>query len=155
MTLRKWKTENKRGYEDLLLLEHWREVGGLILTEVTVGRGGTIRWPEGAKLRRIDAVRVSPAARTHLGDDIVTFDKKSSSHNLRDIVASENVEVIEIKRTLNRVVLGQVIVGADLFELEYSPATINQTVVCGAGDPVLEWVCNKRDITVWKPPVRY
>ena len=64
-----------------------------------------------------------------------------------------NIEVIEIKRSLDRVVLGQVIIGADLLELEYAPATIEQTVVCEEGDPVLEYVCDKRGIKVWRPPI--
>ena len=62
-------------------------------------------------------------------------------------------QVIEIKRSLDRVVLGQVIIGADLLELEYAPATIEQTVVCEEGDPVLKCVCDKRGIKVWRPPI--
>jgi hypothetical protein len=73
---------------------------------------------------------------------------------LRERVTGKDIEVIEIKRTLDRVVLGQVIIGADLFELEYAPATIKQVVVCGVGDPVLEFVCNRRGIKVWHPLIQ-
>lgn len=46
MTLRKWKTENKRGYEDLLLLEYWREVGGLILQRLQSAEGELSNGPK-------------------------------------------------------------------------------------------------------------
>jgi hypothetical protein len=75
MMLQKWKAEDKRGYEDQLLLEYWQEVGGLIFTEVTVGKGGACKWPKGAKPRRIDAIRILPTTHTYPGNDIVTFDK--------------------------------------------------------------------------------
>lgn len=153
MTLRRWKAKNKRTYEDELLLKYWQEVGGLIFAEVTVGKGGTRnKWPKGAKPRRIDAVRILTTTCAYPGGDIFTF-KKTSSHVLREKITGENIEVIEIKRALDRVVLGQVIIGADLLELEYAPATIEQTVVCEEGDPVLESVCDKRGIKVWRPPI--
>lgn len=154
MSLRRWKAKNKRTYEDELLLKYWQEVGGLIFAEVTVGKSGTRKkWPEGAKPRRIDAVRISTTTRACPGGDIFTFDK-ASSHVLREKITGENVEVIEVKRALDRFVLGQVIIGADLLELEYAPANIEQTVVCEDADPALKCVCDKRGIKVWRPPTR-
>jgi hypothetical protein len=40
--LQKWKAETKRRYENQLLLKYWQEVGGLISTEVAVGKGGPL-----------------------------------------------------------------------------------------------------------------
>jgi hypothetical protein len=71
--LQKWKAETKRRYENQRLLKYWQEVDGLILTEVAVGKGGTLEWSKGAKPRRIDAVCILPTTRTHLGNDVVTF----------------------------------------------------------------------------------
>lgn len=153
MTLQRWKVKSRRTYEDELLLKYWQEVGSLIFAEVIVGKGGTRKkWPKDAKPRRIDAVRISATTHAYPDDDIFTFDK-TSSHVLREKITGANIEVIEIKRSLDRVVLGQVIIGADLLELEYAPATIEQTVLCKEGDPVLEYVCDKRGIKVWRPPI--
>ena len=67
-------------------------------------------------------------------------------------MAGAEVEVVEVKRVLDRVVLGQVIIGADLLEMEYAPIKINQVVVCEEGDPALQMVCDRRGIKVWMPP---
>lgn len=40
--------------------------------------------------------------------------------------------------------IGQVIAGADVLEMEYAPAEVDQVVVCEVGDPVLEAVCERR-----------
>lgn len=86
--------------------------------------------------------------------DIVTFDKRTNAQDFEKVVARTKVEVVEVKYSLDRVVLGQVIIGADLLEMEYMPAKINQVVVCKVGDPVLEVVCKKRGIKVWTPEKR-
>jgi hypothetical protein len=150
MTLKYWKPPSKRTYEDGLLLRYWQRVGGIIFTEVLVGRGGLQQWPEGAKPRRIDGVRIVSSASESMPPDIVTFDKRGYAHKLKQIVTGAKVEVVEVKRSLDRVVLGQVIIGADLFEMEYAPTEVNQVVVCEVGDPVLEAVCRKRGIEAWK-----
>jgi hypothetical protein len=154
MPLANWKPPSKRTYEDELLLKYWRKVGGVIFTEVLVGRGGLRQWPDGAKPRRIDGVRIVSASHTKVPSDIVTFDKWANAQDFEKVVAGAKAEVVEIKYSLDRVVLGQVIIGADLLEMEYAPAKINQVVVCEVGDPVLEMVCKKRGIKVWMPAKR-
>jgi hypothetical protein len=71
MTLQNWKPPSKRTYEDGLLLRYWQRVGGIIFTEVLVGRGGLQQWPEGAKPRRIDGVRIVSSASESMPPDIV------------------------------------------------------------------------------------
>ena len=83
--------------------------------------------------------------------DIVTFDKRANAQDFEKAVAGAKAEVVEVKYSLDRVVLGQVIIGADLLAMEYAPAKIQQVVVCEVGDPVLELVCQKRGIKVWMP----
>ena len=62
----------------------------------------------------------------------------------------EGVEVIEAKLKLNRLVIGQSIVGADLLDLDYQPYSIKQVILCAVGDPLLEMICERRGIKVWK-----
>lgn len=71
-----------------------------------------------------------------------------SQTQLRDIVQDRHVEIIEVKRTLGRPVIGQAIAGRDLFERDYDPNTTEPVVVCGEGDPALEWVCRRNGVRV-------
>ena len=153
MSLSNWKPANKRTKEDKLLLKYWEQVGGIIFTEVFVGKGGIQKWTgDNAKPRRIDGVRVfSPSKNNGLSEGIVTFNKKSNFQEFQQILSSGQVEVIEVKHSLDRVVLGQVIIGADLLEMEYNLANLTQVVICENGDSVLEAVCKKRNIKVWIP----
>ena len=151
MSLSNWKSADKRTKEDKLLLKYWQQVGGVIFTEVIVGRGGLHQWSSDAKPRRIDGVRINSSAKKNISSGIVTFNKKTNILEFQQIVAGAKVEVIEVKDWLDRLVLGQVIIGADLLKMEYSPAQIKQVVICEVGDPVLEMVCEKRNIEVWIP----
>jgi hypothetical protein len=143
-----WKGPDKRSHEDRLLLKYWREVGGVLFTEVPIGRDGPRQWPPGAKPRRIDGVRIvtpTPA----LPDGMYMFSRRENRSTVEDLVAGARVEVIEVKRLLDRPVIGQVIAGADVLEMEYAPAEVDQVVVCEVGDPVLEAVCERRGIVVF------
>lgn len=145
-----WKPADKRTYEDDLLLGYWETVGGAIFSEVLVGKGGTKQWPAGAKPRRIDGVRIiSPPPDTEPPG--ITVFRKSNAREFERFVTGADVEVIEVKRSLDRVVLGQAIIGADLLEMEYEPHDVTQVVVCADIDPVLEAVCERRGIRVWTP----
>jgi hypothetical protein len=152
MALENWKPPSKRTYEDRLLLEYWRAFGGLVFTEVPVSRDGPKDWPKGAKPRRIDGVRIASLGSEKIPSEIVAFSKRRDAKRFERAVAGAEVEVVEVKRSLDRVVLGQVIIGADLLEIEYSPTRIGQVVICEVGDPALETVCDRRGIEVWMPP---
>jgi hypothetical protein len=145
-----WKPVGKRTYEDELLLRYWETVGGAIFSEVLVGKGGTKQWPAGAKPRRIDGVRIASRSPEMRPPGITVF-RRSNAREFERIVTGADVEVIEVKRSLDRVVLGQVIIGADLLEMEYEPHYSTQVVVCKDTDPVLEAVCERRGIRVWTP----
>jgi hypothetical protein len=154
MSLANWKSPSKRTYEDRLLLEYWRSFGGLVFAEVPVGRDGPKDWPEGAKPRRIDGVRIASPDPQKVLSDIVAFSKRRDAKRFEQSAAGAEVEALEVKRALDRVVLGQVIIGADLLEIEYAPTKIDQVVICEVGDPALEAVCDRRGIKVWMPPKR-
>jgi hypothetical protein len=80
--------------------------------------------------------------------DGITVQAAFSQSQLRDIVKDRHVEVIEVKSSLNRPVIGQAIAGRDMFERNYEPRTVEPVVVCGSGDPALEWVCRQNGIRV-------
>ena len=154
MSLAAWKTSSKRTYEDGLLLKYWQAHGDLVFTEVPVGRDGPRQWPEGARPRRIDGVRIVSSQVEKAPSAIVAFSKSRDANRFEQTILGAEVEVLEVKRSLDRVVLGQVIIGADLLEIEYAPTKIDQVVICEVGDPVLETVCDRRGIKVWMPPKR-
>jgi hypothetical protein len=60
----------------------------------------------------------------------------------------KTVELIEAKKSLNRLVIGQIIAGMDMFGRQYQADKIIPVILCQNGDPALEWVCEKRDIKV-------
>jgi hypothetical protein len=125
VSLANWKSPSKRTHEDRLLLEYWRAFGGLVFTEVPVGRDGPKDWPEGAKPRRIDGVRIASPDSEKVPSEIVAFSKRRDAKRLERVIEGAEVEVVEVKRSLDRVVLGQVIIGADLLEIEYAPPKID------------------------------
>ena len=144
-----WKPKSKRTSEDKILLSYWQTFGGLIFTEVIVGRGGNFNWPANSKPRRIDAVRILSSKQ----NEIITFNKKVHAKEFENLLENAEIEIIEIKGWLDRFLLGQVIIGADLLEIEYKPNKITQVVLFPANesDPVLETICKKRKIKYWSP----
>lgn len=128
-----------RSYEDHLLYAYWRKVGGRIYVEVPIGGGrGPLRWRKGSTTRRIDGVRL-PRARDKA---IVRF----SPDEFRKALTSTSVELIEIKASLDRYVIGQVVAGRDMFLRHYGPDGLRCVIVCAAKDTALEWVCRKNHI---------
>jgi hypothetical protein len=137
-------------FEDDLILKYLNKVGGgTAFVEVIVGKGGVHKWPPGSKPRRIDAIRIPIP-----DDKEVQIFKKKHEKTVKDLVKKcfekkEGVEVIEAKRKLNRLVIGQSIVGADLLDLDYQPYSIKQVIIIETGDPLLEMICERRGIRVW------
>lgn len=120
-------------------------MGGALYTEVRVGMGGARKYPKGAKPRRIDAVRVSGGEAA-----ILPFTRKMLP-DFQKAIRNRKIEVIEIKRKLNRPVIGQVIVGARLMEMEYQDIRrVQMVILCESSDPVLEMICRGLNIKVWK-----
>ncbi len=99
-----WKAPDRRSYEDRLLLKYWREVGGVLFTEVPIGRDGPRQWPPGAKPRRIDDVRIV-APKPSLPDGMYTYSRRENYRTVEDLKSGARVEVIEVKRSLNALCL--------------------------------------------------
>ena len=97
--------------EDALLNRYWERVKGQIHTEVPIG-GRTLSniWPSGSKIRRTDGIRLT----IHKNARIASYhDSKQEFHRL---IQKHPVEFIEIKRKLNRPVIGQIVAGVKMFE---------------------------------------
>lgn len=145
-----WVRTASRGKEDEILLEYWQEVGGLIFAEVVVGgRGQGSRWPKGSKARRIDALRFSNFEALDLSPGIVTY-RRENKDFIEELIQKSTVEMIEIKEKLGRYVIGQAIIGVDLLELRYGDVDADAVILCRVGDPLLEMICQRHAIQVWK-----
>ncbi len=79
---------------------------------------------------------------------LLLIDENLSPPAVIDSILGQPIELIEIKRKLNRPVIGQVIAGAEMFKKDYQSGKINRIVLCNEGDSALEWVCKQRDIEV-------
>lgn len=114
-------------------------VAGRVHTEVPIG--GVARYGPGARTRFIDAVRLP---RVQPGG-IEYFHRTVFDDEVRDA----EVELIEVKKTLNRTVIGQLIVARDLARVEWpSHGALRLVALCTTGDPALEWVCREHGIEV-------
>lgn len=119
--------------ENRLLVGYWKRVGGTVVTEVETGASGPSNWPSDSGRRKVDGLRFRSQYR-----DEISSQTSFSRAQLRDIVRDRHVEIIEIKRTLGRPVIGQAIAGRDLFARDYNPSTTEPVVVCEEGDPALD-----------------
>lgn len=129
--------------ENHLLEGYWNEVGGIIVPEVHIGETGPSSWPAGSRSRQIDGLRFDSEYR-----DEINTPTAFSQVQLQEIVADRHVEVIEVKQSLGRPVIGQAIAAREMFKRDYDPRTVEPVVVCGRGDPALEWVCRQNNIRV-------
>lgn len=130
-----------RSNEDHLLLSYWRRVGGRLYVEVPIGGpGGPGKWPPGCTRRRLDGVRL-----TDVQDPAIV---RFSTGEFRQRIRRANAELIEVKSSLNRLVIGQIIAGRDMFGREYDWAPQRSVVLCAESDTALEWVCQQHDIVV-------
>lgn len=137
-----------RTREDHLLQQYHEQVGGTIFVEVPIGgAGGAGNWPDGSRIRRIDGVRL---VQENAGESLVLRYQPNRQLFMEKLESAPEVEIIEVKSTLNRLVIGQVIAGADMFERQYAIAP-KKVIVAGAGDGALEWVCQRRTIQVVIP----
>lgn len=132
--------------EDRILHEYWQRVGGRIYVEVPIGSpNGKGGWASDSKTRWIDGVRL-PAGDKKSGIFFFTGNQPRFTDELKECGSAD---IIEVKASLNRNVIGQVLVGIDMFERQYE-VTSRPIIVCGSSDYALEWVCCERSIQVAK-----
>lgn len=132
-----------RTHEDKLIEQYWKKKGGLFFLEVSIGsQGGKGNWPKGSRVRRIDAIRVEDK------DNKIIPSKGYRYEDFYNITEGKSVELIEAKQNLNRLVIGQIIAGHDMFECEYNSKDIKDVILAFNDDPALQWVCKNRGIWV-------
>ena len=143
--MNKWKP---RTLEDRLLHAYWKkEGGGRLYLEVPVGNHVTGLFPKGSSVRNIDGVRIlSEDPQQH---EIISR-KTYRWRDLIDIFRDCEVEVIEAKKKLNRLLFGQAIAGVDMFERQYPAWIVRPVVIYEIGDPAMEWVCRKHGVRTWQ-----
>ena len=140
--VKKWTAHTK---EDGLLKSYWKQKGGCILAEVPIGGpGGPGRWPKNCERRRIDGVRIVSQS---LPKEIYRYGE-ARDYLQRAIDENAFIELIEVKQKLNRLVIGQILAGQNMFKREYKVRSKRLTIVCARTDGGLEWVCSNRGITV-------
>jgi hypothetical protein len=142
--LRRWKRRGDQRYEDRLLLKYCRKMGGTIYAEVPIVKDEPAA---GSERRYLDGVRILPAVQSKAKAEIITFTSGTSKKFLEAITGKE-LEVIEVKRKLNRPVIGQVMVGADVFKSEYGCERVKSVILCAQGDTLLQKFCDRHHIEV-------
>lgn len=142
-SMEKWKPKN---FEDMLLYQYWSTSKGSLFLEVPIGNRGLGNWPLESKIRRIDGIIV--ISEKDYEEPKVFNSKEYTLNELLNLFQKKTVELIEVKKNLNRLVIGQVIAGMDMFERQYQANIIVPVILCQNGDPALEWVCRKRNIKV-------
>ena len=119
-------------------------------TEVPIGKclATPDSWASGCGIRRIDGVRIAAIESLPMenGTGMPKYGSANQAQFKEDIEAYEP-EVIEVKRVLNRSVIGQAIVAKHLF-LEQFGVQPRLVILCGKTDAALEWVCGLYNIKV-------
>ncbi len=148
----KWRQREKAeisGTEENLLYKYCCKFGGVTFTEVLLKDE-----KEPNKARRIDAVRF-PRRRDRPKPEIVSYQEKEFHDRLsRASKRKQEAQVIEVKKTLNRSVIGQVIVAKYLLLLEDKKLQVRprMVVICGSSNVKrLNDFCKKYHIRVWNP----
>ena len=138
-----WKPKNP---EEYLLYQYCSNLKGNLFLEVPVGNKEWGNWPPKTKIRRIDGVFVF----NEEADGFKAYMRQDYTINeFYKQIQGRKVELIEVKKSLNRLVVGQVIEGMDMFERQYGTNKVIPVILCHIGDPALEWVCERRNIKVY------
>lgn len=118
-----------------------REKAGRVHVEVPFA--GAANYGPRAKIRYIDAVRF-PDLRP---SEVVFYDEAT----FRADTQAPNLEIIEIKKTLNRAVIGQLVVAQHLAPTDWNlddDVELEFVALVTEGDPALEAVCARLGIRV-------
>lgn len=124
--------------EDRLLKEYWDENPGLLLKEVKVGGARNERLA-----RRIDGILISQEGKKVYSRN--RFDKEK----IRSMIDEKSIKIIEVKKKLNRDVIGQAEVASFLIKKEFSPQKVSAVIICGETNQALENYCAYKEIEVY------
>lgn len=123
--------------EDKLISQYIKKHPGVVFLEVPIYLRN-----RSENARRIDALI--------LPDNETTIYERGSysTDDLGNRVCNKSITIIEVKRSLNRPVIGQILIGKSIIEEMLEPSEVNMTVVVGKGDSDLEDYCRKVGINV-------
>lgn len=127
-----WKPST---FEDWLLKKHFDENAGTAFLELPISIAS-----EAGRARRIDAVLIPD------GPDLIYQQGDYLRDEAAEAIRGEVVHVIEAKRTLNRGVIGQVMVVKDLIEDAMEPSRVVMSVVYARNNADLAWYCDRHEI---------
>ena len=124
-------------FEDYLLKRYLDENPGNLYLEVPVGM-----LSEASTARRIDGILIP--------DDKSNIYPQGSYdyQRLYDEIEGQSVHLLEAKSSLDRYVVGQILVGESLLKRTSSPSEIIKVAVCGGGNSDIEWYCKENNIHV-------
>jgi len=144
--MNKWEPQTP---EDRLLLAYWEKTGkGRMFLEVPVGNYASGFFPKGSSVRNIDGVRI--LSEDSQKDEIIPR-RAYRWRDLIDAFRDKEVEVIEAKKRLNRLLFGQAVAGVDMFERQYPAWIVHPVVIYEINDPAMEWVCQKHGVKMCQP----
>ena len=141
--LNQWRP---RPGEDGWLLNYLDVLGGpeqAGRVHVEVPLGGAADYGPGAKTRYVDAVRFPDLC----PGEVVFYDEAT----FRGDTQARTIQIIEIKKTLNRAVIGQLVVAQHLAPTDWKlddDAEVEFIALVTEGDPALEGVCDRLGIRV-------
>ena len=94
---------------------------GILVEEVPVSYLSEKDREEEKEYRRLDGIRVSNSI-----NQIIYY---TNDHELKNIIKGKKVQLIEVKRRLNRSVIGQVLIGRDLFIDRYGHSDVEMVIL--------------------------
>ncbi len=136
-----WKPKS---FEDSLLHSYWEKVGGKLYLEVPIGGLSAPHiWSKNSEIRRIDGV-LFPSKTQDSG--IFSFNKNKEQF-LNDVSGASHIQLIEVKKKINRLVVGQALVGKVMFEKQYDKS-VQPVVLCNILDSAMKWSCEQLGVAV-------
>ena len=121
--------------EDKLLQKYWEQNPGTLFKEVALSNS-----EERSRARRLDAI-ILPTRKKE-----VYARKDISESELKKFIENSEVEMVEVKKELNRTVIGQILVGGYLLNKYYKPKRITPVIICSKNHSDLEEFCNRNNI---------
>jgi hypothetical protein len=151
---RRWKPKENLTREESLLRKYCAKFGGVTYAEVRLDDDDSpkrsrivdaVRFLRHKKVRRIITYRAKDK-----GANPLSYKERLKEANQK----GEMVQAIEVKRQLNRSVIGQVMVAEWLLKKKRKKLRVMMVVVCETKLERLEEFCREHRIKVWSPTTK-
>ena len=130
--------------ENELIELHCKNLSASIFYEVSIGDKSI--FGKNSTDRRIDIVVI------HAGEKSVDCNYCADKQLFHELIKKEEIEIeiIEVKRKLNRNVIGQILVADFMFKKKFNVKKVKKSVLYHIGDEALELFCNENHINLIK-----